>query len=135
MSTAMLTHEEVSLARAEKPSRLSHDLVVEGNIDTVGTVIIDGTVHGDIFGATVCIDENGNVAGFIRGTVVAIGGTHTGDVECISLSLTSSGCLIGTATYEKIEVESGAVLTGRLLKNHAESSAPLDDGRAFERGY
>lgn len=132
MSARVATHEDVALARVQRPSRLSYDLLVEGTVQSFGTVVVDGTVHGDIVGTTVCVDENGVVSGLIRGEVVAIGGTLNGDVECKSLSVTASGRLIGNVCYEKIDVEVGAVLAGRLnhksfMSNQTDSGGSLRD--------
>jgi cytoskeletal protein CcmA (bactofilin family) len=103
--------------RVQNASRISSDLIIEGNVESTGVIIVDGQLYGDIKGETVSIDENGSVEGAIRAKVVAIGGFLKGDVECSILTVTATGRVSGSINYEQIDVDTGARISGVFICN------------------
>lgn len=115
MWTNTAPKQEIRSERVQGASRISSDLIIQGNVESTGVIIVDGQVRGDIKGETVSIDENGLVEGLINGKIVAVGGVLNGDVECSLLTVTETGRINGSINYERLDVDAGAKISGVLV--------------------
>jgi cytoskeletal protein CcmA (bactofilin family) len=115
MWTNAAPKQETRPERVQGASRISSDLIIQGNVESTGVIIVDGQVRGDIKGETVSIDENGLVEGLISGKIVAVGGVLKGDVECSLLTVTETGQINGSINYERLDVDAGAKISGVLV--------------------
>ena len=94
---------------------------IEGNITFCGGLRIDGEVFGNINceegqQSTLVISEKARVEGEVRVGHVVINGTLIGPVSASeSLELLSAARVTGDVEYQKIEIQQGAVIEGRLV--------------------
>jgi cytoskeletal protein CcmA (bactofilin family) len=97
-------------------------VAVNGDVHTSGTVIVQGTVEGDVSVGTLIVQETGTITGRID---VAEDADIFGQVIerlCVrGLLILRSGCRVsGTVSCGALQIEQGAVVTGGIH--------PLDRG-------
>lgn len=94
---------------------------IEGNITFRGGLRIDGEVCGNINceegqQSTLVISEKATVEGQVHVGHVVINGTLIGPVNASeSLELLSAARVTGDVEYQRIEIQQGAVIEGRLV--------------------
>ncbi len=93
---------------------ISQDTLVEGHIEAVGTLRIDGTVKGGIKKAEgVIIGETGTIEGNINAEVVSLSGRVIGNITSqSSLELMKGSTLKGDIVTEKLTIAEGAHFDG-----------------------
>jgi cytoskeletal protein CcmA (bactofilin family) len=78
-----------------------------------GTVLIDGTVEGEVHtDDIILIGQQGSVLGDVKGGEVVIGGRMEGTVNAKKVYLKSGGSMKGTLVTAALEVEDGAWFDG-----------------------
>ena len=104
-------------------SVLAADVVIHGNITAEVDLHLDGRVEGDVTCATL-VQGVGSV---IRGAVVAetarLSGTIEGAITVKELVVLASARISGDVTYEKLTIEPGGQVDGRL--SHRGHIAPV----------
>jgi cytoskeletal protein CcmA (bactofilin family) len=89
---------------------------IEGRFYFGGFTRIDGYVKGDLdANGSIVIGERARLYSNIRGTKITIGGVVYGDVLASeSLSILSSGIVIGNCLASSIRADEGSVLHGKM---------------------
>jgi cytoskeletal protein CcmA (bactofilin family) len=104
-------------------SVLAGDVVIHGNITAQVDLHLDGRVEGDVTCATL-VQGVGSV---IRGAVVAeaarLSGAVEGSITVKQLVVLASARISGDVTYEKLTIEPGGQVDGRL--SHKGNAAPI----------
>ncbi|MBX9703900.1 MAG: polymer-forming cytoskeletal protein [Silvanigrellaceae bacterium] len=97
-------------------SLLGQDTFFEGKLVLKGETRIAGRLEGTIISeGTLIFEETSNVKGEIQGNIVEISGRFQGIIHVAKiLRLTSSAILEGEITSEKLVVEEGAKLRGKV---------------------
>ena len=97
-------------------SLLDSQLTVDGDIDTQGSLRIDGRLNGSIRRAdTVVLGAGASMNGDVSAREVIVGGTLTGNVyatERVELQLTA--IVTGDITAQVVVVQEGGVVNGRV---------------------
>jgi cytoskeletal protein CcmA (bactofilin family) len=116
-------------------SIISHGMTIDGNVLYNGTVLIQGTVHGDIMpsshdehgripptdehGCTIILDEGSKVtAAVVEATNMTVGGEVTANKIHVRGMLFIRRTAVIKCTklyYDKLEVEPGAVIHDTTL--------------------
>jgi len=117
---------------------------IEGNVTFTGGLRIDGEIFGNIRTengqpGTLVISEQANVQGEINVGHVVINGTVVGPVFAEeSLELLPKARVTGDVVYQRIEMQQGAIVQGRLI-HHATAGvaavkqlSTMDPARALE---
>ena len=92
----------------------------QGSIAAEGTLVILGTVEGQVEAGELLVRANGIVKGNVRVDQAYIQGTVLENIEArICLRLRQTGRIEGTATYGEIEIEKGGLLIGRVSERRA----------------
>ena len=88
---------------------------ITGNINSTGTVRIDGTYTGDIATISdVIIGKGAYIKGNIKATSVSISGTIEGNIKCTGfLELLPPGILTGDIEVNNFTIENGSTFNGR----------------------
>jgi cytoskeletal protein CcmA (bactofilin family) len=91
-------------------------VTVKGDVRTSGTVIVHGTVEGDVSVGSLIVQETGTITGRID---VAENADISGQVVerlCVQgLLILRSGCRVsGTVSCGALQIEQGAVVTGGI---------------------
>lgn len=97
-------------------SLLDSQLTVDGDIDTQGSLRIDGHLNGDIRRAdTVVLGAGASMKGNVHAREVIIGGTLTGNVYATDrIELQPTAVVTGDITSQLVLVQEGGVVNGRV---------------------
>ncbi|MEM6414503.1 MAG: polymer-forming cytoskeletal protein [Pseudomonadota bacterium] len=115
-----------SMKSAGVPSIFSADVVVKGNINSVGEVQLDGELEGDIKSAVLIVGEKATVKGEIVCENVTVRGRVEGGIRAKQVTLASTAHILGDILHSSLAVESGAHFEG----NCRHSDDPLSDSSA-----
>lgn len=103
-------------------SILGEGMVIDGRLKVSGSVLIHGTVTGDIEAKTdsemvvVGVGETGSVKGDIKAHQVMIAGRVLGDVNAkLRIEMMSTGVIEGNLEYSNMVMDEGAVIIGRII--------------------
>lgn len=111
-STAAQQPKPAASRTSDKPSVISSDLEVEGDLKSAGDVQIDGRIKGDIKSRSVTISDGAHIEGSIFAQSVVISGTIVGQVEAPKVSVRKTAKVSGDILHETLEIESGAHFQG-----------------------
>jgi cytoskeletal protein CcmA (bactofilin family) len=94
---------------------------VEGNINFVGGLRVDGEVRGNVSEAsgkagTLVLSEQGRIDGAITVSHIVINGKVTGPVRSNQfIELQAKSRVSGDVHYKSLEIHTGAVVEGKLI--------------------
>jgi len=90
---------------------------LEGNIETEGTLIIDGSVTGTIRCGSLEIMADGNVDANVEAEAVHMAGSFEGEmISRGKLTFFRTGKVKGNVSYGTLSIESGGLLDGNVSK-------------------
>ncbi|MCK5727018.1 MAG: polymer-forming cytoskeletal protein [Thiotrichaceae bacterium] len=100
---------------------------VEGGISFTGVLRVDGSVHGDISStddqAILILESSGQIEGEVRVPHMKVNGTVTGNVYAQGkIDLFPNAQIIGDVFYNLLEMEVGAVVNGRMMREEVASA-------------
>ena len=97
-------------------SLLDSQLTVTGDIETSGSLRLDGTLNGTIRRAdTVVIGVGATMSGDVHAREVIIGGAITGNVEATErVELQPTAIVTGNISTQVVLVQEGGVVNGRV---------------------
>jgi cytoskeletal protein CcmA (bactofilin family) len=115
-------------------SLLSANLTVIGDIESEGTVRIDGRLEGSVRRAAIVVLGSGaSVKGNITAREVLVGGTVEGNIDAADrIELQPSAVVTGDIEAGAVLIREGGVIRGRL-NVHRDSATPTDGSRAGKR--
>ncbi len=103
-------------------SVIDRGLIVKGEINSNGSLIIKGRLEGMLNGETVVIAEDGQLAATANVANMTIAGSFEGEVNVTrELSILATGTCSGIVTCGTLTVEKGGILNARI--NSPESAA------------
>lgn len=114
-------------------SLLDAPLAITGDLDTTGSLRIEGRMDGSILGAdSVVVGVGSRIAGDVYARELIVGGTITGNVHASErLELQATAVVTGDVHTGSILVQEGGVVNGRVLMGPPGASAA--PGRSGER--
>ena len=118
-SGPMPSNSQPSIGSFSTGSIIGNDLTIMGQglrIVTRGRLQVDGRIEGDVVGNEVIVGANGHVEGVVSGETVVVQGSVSGTVKGISVTLQSSARVEGDVHHQKLAVEQGAHLDGRVRR-------------------
>ena len=122
-----------SSTAADRTLTIGRGINMSGEIDACDHLFVEGTVEAALKGAKALeIAESGTFYGTVEIEEAVIAGRFEGDITVNGrLTLKSTGIITGSIAYRDLEVESGAVLDGRLtpLKGTVDQKS-VDEYRA-----
>ncbi len=105
------------------PSIIGEGADIKGNLNSKGTVHVDGKVVGDLHCEEVVIGINGNIKGRVFADKFHIYGTFEGSADVNSLFVARSAKVIGDINHVTIAIEPGAYIDGRCIRKDRDVSA------------
>ena len=99
-------------SKGNAPSLLSSDLVITGNLESLGDMQIDGTVDGDIKSFTRTVSKSGVVRGTVDAEEVTIAGTVTGQIKARHVILIKGAKVVADLLQDRLSIEPGAFFEG-----------------------
>lgn len=105
-------------------SLLDAQLVMAGDLDTSGSLRIDGKLEGTVRRAdTVVLGVGAMMSGDVHAREVIIGGTITGNVHATErVELQATAIVTGDILTQTILVQEGGVVNGRVLMRPPEGT-------------
>lgn len=120
---------QLSVVGIERPTTIAPHSVFTGNLDTKGSVVIEGEFQGDITCAgKVFIAHGGAVRGTIKASELQIEGFLQGEALIVKgFILGKTGRMQGDVTTHSIVIEAGASLIGRCtMPTESEAARAAD---------
>ena len=121
-------------------SLLDAQLVITGDLDTAGSLRIDGKLEGNVRRAdTVVLGVGATMTGDVHAREVVIGGSITGNIHATDrVELQATAIVTGDVLTQTILVQEGGVVNGRVLMRPPEESNPaatlhVNDGASSSR--
>jgi cytoskeletal protein CcmA (bactofilin family) len=105
-------------------SLLDSQLALTGDLDTAGSLRIDGKLEGTVRRAdTVVLGVGAVMSGDVHAREVVIGGTITGNVHASErVELQATAIVTGDILTQTILVQEGGVVNGRVLMRPPEGT-------------
>jgi len=107
------TNPQGSDGRAVASSVIGADLVVVGNVEGPGTIVVAGAVSGDVRGRHVTVGPGGRIEGSLEASSVRVDGTVEGPITAEAVVVGGAGRVVGIITHNAITIEPGAQVDGR----------------------
>lgn len=99
---------------------------LEGSIETTGTLIVDGSVTGNIRCSSLEILQGGSLEAKVEAEDVSVAGCFEGEMICNGkLTVLSKGKVIGDVSYGTLSIESGGALDGSVSKSKSDGAPVL----------
>jgi len=121
-------------------SLLDAQLVLTGDLDTGGSLRIDGQLEGNVRRAdTVVLGVGATMTGDVHAREVVIGGSITGNIHATErVELQATAIVTGDVLTQTILVQEGGVVNGRVLMRPPEGSVSaatlhVSDGSSSSR--
>jgi cytoskeletal protein CcmA (bactofilin family) len=137
-ATAIPTYNPVKTVTAPlEQATIGRSIVVKGDISGAESLFIDGQVEGSITLADhrVTVGRNGSVTADINAKEVVIMGKVSGNIECSDrLDIRGEGTLIGDVVTQRISVEDGAVMSGKVQVRATEKAQEKAKAAAASAG-
>lgn len=90
-------------------------VLLEGKVTTSGSVDIRGILKGEIKADSVHVWESGTIEGSVFANSMEVEGSVSSNVFISGeLSVRASGVVSGAISYQRIEIEKGAIVRGKL---------------------
>lgn len=105
--------DKITLADKRR-SVLNEGVVIRGDWTSDGIVEFGGSLIGDLSAEVLIINKTGKLIGNTRANTVTIEGNLEGSVAAINVMIKSSAHIRADISAEKISMESGANIEGRL---------------------
>jgi cytoskeletal protein CcmA (bactofilin family) len=96
------------LAATQKPAIVSEQFTIRGDIDSDGTLHVEGRVIGVVKANTIHISATGHIEGDVVCDSLTVKGQVDGTVNCQELTIAGTARLQGKVSYSFITVGSGA---------------------------
>ena len=92
---------------------------IEGFVDYLGDIVVEGTVSGEVRCATLTIKERGQVDGNVVANRVTVLGDVTGTIYANDLILRTACTVSGDIFHKQLVLEDGCYFEGRS-RRHAD---------------
>lgn len=103
-------------AAGERRLTIGRGITISGEIEACDHIVVEGTVEAALKGASVLeIAEGGVYYGAVEIEQATIAGRFEGDITVNGrLTIRASGVIIGSMSYKELEVETGAIVEGKI---------------------
>lgn len=107
------TWPEPATAGAQR-SVLASDLVIEGDLVSMGPIELHGKVIGLVRAPEILVSPPGIIDGTVVTLDLSVQGAVSGAISARQVSLAASAIVRADITHDRIAIESGAQVEGRL---------------------
>ncbi len=97
-------------------SVFAQDLVVEGDATSSGPIEVQGNVVGSLRAPEITVASSGRVEGSLVAHDLVVLGVVSGTVSARNVQLAQSAVVHADVIHERIAIETGAELEGRLQR-------------------
>jgi cytoskeletal protein CcmA (bactofilin family) len=124
----MVAEDDKEYKKTEpKVAYIGEGVVFKGEIAAPETVIVDGSVEGELSARCVRVGVSGSLKGSITVTDADIQGTVTDKLEVKQLLIIrSTGRVEANVSYGELQIEKGAIITGAVSSTDVRSAKTSD---------
>ena len=109
---------------------IGKDSKITGEIESAGTILIEGTIIGTIHGEKVILGEKSYVKGNIFANSISISGKIEGCLKAGEIvEFKESGCISGDVVTRRMSVLKGAILNGMCYTGDAHQGQIEETGK------
>lgn len=95
-------------------SIIAKDTTIKGNLEFVGSLIVEGTLESQIKGIEMTIQKNGKINGSLDVRALNCHGQIEGNITAESVVIHSSAVVSGEIKATTLEIEPGATINGNI---------------------
>jgi len=110
--------ELISSVYNSSPSVIAKNSTINGNLNSSGTIEIEGSVYGEINTKTLIIRQSGFFQGKIVAEDIYIQGKFEGNIIVKKISITQTANVNGEISYQTMSVQDGACIDAVFKKNN-----------------
>jgi cytoskeletal protein CcmA (bactofilin family) len=113
---------------------LGENSKINGNVESPGTVFIDGIIIGNVDGVKVILGEHSYISGNIKAGAIIIGGKIDGLVTATEkVEIKATGHLTGDITTKTLSIAEGGIFNGvSRMDIRAEKTSDKSKSRVVE---
>ena len=131
-NTMPSTTNNSSNERAEVNTLIGSTTTFEGDVHFTGVLKVDGTIIGNLIAENVesvlILDDEGKIEGEIRVPTMIINGMIKGNVYATDkIDLYPKAQITGDVHYNLLEMEVGAEVNGRMVREAGQTFSSNDD--------
>ncbi|MCP4010674.1 MAG: polymer-forming cytoskeletal protein [Proteobacteria bacterium] len=104
-------------------SIIAKDTTIKGNLEFVGTLIVEGTLESQVKGIEMTIQKNGKINGSLNVRTLNCHGQIEGDITAESVVIHSSAHVSGEIKATTLEIEPGATINGNISMKTPKSAS------------
>jgi cytoskeletal protein CcmA (bactofilin family) len=113
-------------ARHTMPSILAEDIRITGDLNGDGEIQIEGSIEGNVRGATVTVGHSGSVSGTLQADSITISGKLDGEAKAKDVTLSDSARVNGNITVSgSFAIAPGAHFEGKAIRSEPEKVTKL----------
>lgn len=113
------------------PLAILGQAVLEGYVEYPGTIVVEGTIRGDVRCSNILITESGSAEGTICAETVTIIGEASGSIYANQVTLKTACSVTAEIFHRKLILENGCYFEGKSRR--VASPLSLTDWDAPER--
>jgi cytoskeletal protein CcmA (bactofilin family) len=116
---------------------IAQDITITGDLEYADGLRLDGRVHGNVaskHGAKtlLVLSERGAIEGNVHGYDIVVNGRIQGDVIADHfVELQSNAHVVGNIYYQRLQMDCGASVDGKLTRRDPGNSADSGDGQSL----
>jgi len=93
---------------------LGENSKITGNVESPGTVFVDGMINGNVDGVKVILGEHSFITGDIKADVIIIGGKIDGHITGTErVEIKATGQVTGDITTKTLSIAEGGIFNGK----------------------
>lgn len=95
-------------------SIIAKDTRIQGNLEFVGTLVVEGSLESQVQGVEMTIQKSGKINGSLNVQTLNCHGQIEGNITANSVIIHSSAVISGEIKATTLEVEPGATINGSI---------------------
>ncbi len=103
-------------------SIIAKDTRIQGNLEFVGTLIVEGSLESQVQGVEMTIQKSGKINGSLNVKTLNCHGLVEGNITADSVVIHSSAIISGEIKATTLEVEPGATINGNITMQAPKSA-------------
>lgn len=113
----------MNMTKSQETSVIADDATITGNVEFIGTLIVEGKLEGDLTGTDVTVQKTGQITGTLNIEALNCHGEIEGNIKAKHIVAHSTAVLTGEIQATTFEMASGARINGQINMASATSGA------------
>jgi len=102
-------------SKSVETSIIAKDTHIKGDLEFVGTLIVEGSLESQVQGIEMTIQKSGKINGSLNVEMLNCHGQVEGNITAQSVVIHSSAVISGEIKATTLEVEPGATINGSII--------------------